>query len=78
MQHETAPVLTADRQRQLQSNPLAAVTVAFELVDEDAAFLAWTTTPWTLPSNLALCVHPKFTYAKFRGEPSRLYGTECD
>eukprot|EP00045_Choanoeca_perplexa_P016863 m.233311 g.233311 ORF g.233311 m.233311 type:complete len:1289 (-) comp17379_c0_seq1:2522-6388(-) len=43
-----------------------AVTVAFEMVDEDVSFLAWTTTPWTLPSNLALCVHPKFTYVKFR------------
>ena len=30
----------------------------FRLKDEDAFFLAWTTTPWTLPSNVALCVHP--------------------
>ena len=29
---------------------------------EGASFLAWTTTPWTLPSNLALCVHPDFSY----------------
>jgi isoleucyl-tRNA synthetase len=38
-----------------------AVTVTLPLVDDedDAAFLAWTTTPWTLPSNLALCVHPE-------------------
>ena len=30
--------------------------------------LAWTTTPWTLPSNLALCVHPDFTYVKIYDE----------
>ena len=30
--------------------------------------IAWTTTPWTLPSNLALCVHPDFTYVKVQGE----------
>ena len=29
---------------------------------EGASYLAWTTTPWTLPSNLALCVHPDFSY----------------
>ena len=42
-----------------------AVTVAFQLVeDRKTSLLAWTTTPWTLPSNLALCVHPKFKYIK--------------
>ncbi len=41
-----------------------AVTVAFKLIDEDAAILAWTTTPWTLPSNLALMVCPTSTYAE--------------
>ncbi|KAJ3759130.1 tRNA synthetases class I-domain-containing protein [Lentinula raphanica] len=42
-----------------------AVTVSFPLVDDPAtSLLAWTTTPWTLPSNLALCVHPDFTYIK--------------
>ncbi|EGD73937.1 isoleucyl-tRNA synthetase [Salpingoeca rosetta] len=45
-----------------------AVTIAFKQVDGDASFLAWTTTPWTLPSNLALCVHPEFEYVKFRDE----------
>jgi len=39
------------------------VTVKFKLADEDAYALAWTTTPWTLPSNLALTVNPKLTYA---------------
>ena len=33
---------------------------------EDAYFLAWTTTPWTLPSNVALCVNPEDTYVGHR------------
>jgi isoleucyl-tRNA synthetase len=45
------------------------VTVAFPLVDDPStSLLAWTTTPWTLPSNLALCVHPDFTYIKIRDQ----------
>ena len=40
--------------------------VRFKAVDEDAYFLAWTTTPWTLPSNLGLCVNPNVTYVKVR------------
>ena len=38
--------------------------VRFKVVDEDAYILAWTTTPWTLPSNVALCVNPDETYIK--------------
>ena len=41
-----------------------AVTVLFKIKDEDAYLSAWTTTPWTLPSNLALCVNEKITYVK--------------
>ncbi len=50
----------------------------FADVDTDLFFLAWTTTPWTLPSNTALCVGPKITYVKVRtfnpytGEPVTL------
>ena len=40
------------------------VIVPFKLVDKDEYFLAWTTTPWTLIANLALCVNPKETYVK--------------
>ena len=40
--------------------------VRFKLADEDAYFLAWTTTPWTLLSNIALCVNPEDTYAKVK------------
>lgn len=38
----------------------------FKVVGEDAYILAWTTTPWTLPSNVALCVNPEYTYAKVK------------
>ena len=40
--------------------------VRFKVVGEDAYFLAWTTTPWTLPSNVALCVNPDETYCKVK------------
>lgn len=42
-----------------------AIVVNFPLLeDPNVSLLAWTTTPWTLPSNLALCVNPNFTYVK--------------
>ena len=41
-----------------------AITVLFKLADEDAYLSAWTTTPWTLPSNLAMCVGPDIEYVK--------------
>ena len=41
-----------------------SAVVRFKVVGEDAYFLAWTTTPWTLPSNVALCVNPHETYVK--------------
>ncbi|WP_130836082.1 isoleucine--tRNA ligase [Lachnoclostridium sp. Marseille-P6806] len=40
--------------------------VRFKVSGENAYFLAWTTTPWTLPSNIALCVNPEEEYAKVR------------
>ncbi|GBG23945.1 Isoleucine--tRNA ligase [Hondaea fermentalgiana] len=44
-----------------------AVVVAFPLKeDPEVAFVAWTTTPWTLPSNMALCVNPEFTYVQIK------------
>lgn len=46
-----------------------SVTVKFQKADEkNAYFLAWTTTPWTLPGNTALAVHPEITYAKVKAE----------
>ncbi len=47
--------------------------VRFKVVGEDAHFLAWTTTPWTLPSNVALCVHPKETYCKVKAADGYTY-----
>lgn len=45
-----------------------SVTVSFPLEeDPDVSLVAWTTTPWTLPSNLALCVNPELQYVKLRG-----------
>lgn len=41
-----------------------SVAAKFKLVDEDAYILAWTTTPWTLPGNVALCFGPKIEYVK--------------
>ena len=41
-----------------------SAVVRFKVKGEDAYFLAWTTTPWTLPSNVALCVNPEETYCK--------------
>lgn len=43
-----------------------SAVVRFKAKGEDAYFLAWTTTPWTLPSNVALCVNPEETYAKVK------------
>ena len=43
-----------------------AITVLFELEDEDACLAAWTTTPWTLPANLAICVNEGEEYVKVR------------
>ena len=47
--------------------------VRFKVVGEDAYFLAWTTTPWTLPSNVALCVNPKDEYAKVKAADGFTY-----
>ncbi len=47
--------------------------VRFKVVGEDAYFLAWTTTPWTLPSNVALCVNPDETYAKVKAADGFTY-----
>ena len=45
----------------------------FKVVGEDAYILAWTTTPWTLPSNVALCVNPEYTYAKVKAADGYTY-----
>ena len=54
-----------------------AVVVTFPLVDtdgeEEVSLLAWTTTPWTLPSNIALCVHPDMILSKMFPMLSSMY-----
>ncbi len=47
--------------------------VRFKVVGEDAYFLAWTTTPWTLPSNVALCVNPDDNYIKVKAADGYTY-----
>ena len=50
-----------------------SAVVRFKIVGEDAYFLAWTTTPWTLPSNVALCVNPEETYCKVKAVDGYTY-----
>ncbi len=61
---EKDPVTRKEGHKRVQD---PSVTIRFALEDEEGAYLwAWTTTPWTLPSNLALAVHPDLTYVKVR------------
>ena len=50
-----------------------SAVVRFKVKGEDAYFLAWTTTPWTLPSNVALCVNPEETYVKVKAADGYTY-----
>ena len=50
-----------------------SAVVRFKVKDEDAYILAWTTTPWTLPSNVALCVNPDEAYAKVKAADGNVY-----
>ena len=63
--HEVAQGYKAVKER--------SAVVRFKAVGEDAYFLAWTTTPWTLPSNVALCVNPDETYCKVKAADGRTY-----
>ena len=47
-----------------QEDPVNSIILPFKKKDEDAYFLVWTTTPWTLMANVALCVNPDLTYVK--------------
>ena len=51
-----------------QQDPVNTVIVTFKKKDEDVYFLAWTTTPWTLLANVALCVNPDLTYLKVESQ----------
>ena len=50
-----------------------SAVVRFKVKGEDAYFLAWTTTPWTLPSNVALCVNPESDYCKVKAADGYTY-----
>ncbi|MBP1587281.1 MAG: isoleucine--tRNA ligase [Clostridia bacterium] len=54
-----------------------SVIAKFKVKDEDAYVLAWTTTPWTLPSNVALCVNPAETYVKVKSGEDTYYMAEA-
>ncbi|KAG2239751.1 hypothetical protein Bca52824_091448 [Brassica carinata] len=58
----------AKYKQKVVSDPDAMVTFPVIGDEDNAAFVAWTTTPWTLPCNLALCVNPKFVYLKVRNK----------
>ncbi len=49
-----------------KEDTVETVIVPMKKKDEDVYFLVWTTTPWTLVSNVALCVHPELTYVKVK------------
>ena len=63
--HEVAQGYKAVKER--------SAIVRFKVKGEDAYFLAWTTTPWTLPSNVALCVNPEETYLKVKAADGYSY-----
>ncbi|KAK9480754.1 tRNA synthetases class I-domain-containing protein [Lipomyces japonicus] len=68
----TTPLSNFEAQQNYKDVLDPAVVVAFYLVDEpDTAVLAWTTTPWTLPSNLAVAAHPEFEYIKIFDEKAQ-------
>ena len=61
----------AEAEIEYQDKRSASIFVAFDVkdgkgvVDSDAKFIIWTTTPWTLPSNVAITVHPDLTYGQY-------------
>ena len=63
--HEVAQGYKAVKER--------SAVVRFKVIGEEAYFLAWTTTPWTLPSNVALCVNPEETYVKVKAADGYTY-----
>lgn len=71
----TTPLSNFEAQQNYKDVNDPSVTVGFPLVDDENTWLvAWTTTPWTLPSNLALAVHPDLEYVKiFDEEKQRHY-----
>ncbi len=67
------PLSTAEVSQGYKAVKERSAVVRFKVKGEDAYFLAWTTTPWTLPSNTALCVNPDETYCKVKAADGYTY-----
>ena len=67
------PLSTAEVSQGYKTVKERSAIVRFKCVGEDAYFLAWTTTPWTLPSNVALCVNTSDTYCKVKAADGYTY-----
>ena len=67
------PLSTAEVSQGYKTVKERSAIVRFKVTGEDAYFLAWTTTPWTLPSNVALCVNPDEEYVKVKAADGYTY-----
>ncbi|SDA78689.1 Isoleucyl-tRNA synthetase [Lachnospiraceae bacterium G11] len=67
------PLSTAEVSQGYKTVKERSAIVRFKVVGEDAFFLAWTTTPWTLPSNVALCMNPTEEYCKVKAADGYTY-----
>ncbi len=67
------PLSTAEVSQGYKTVKERSAIVRFKVMGEDAYFLAWTTTPWTLPSNVALCVNPDEEYVKVKAADGYTY-----
>ena len=70
----TTPLSNFEAQQNYKDVNDPAVTIGFDVIgQEKTKLVAWTTTPWTLPSNMALCVNADFEYAKIHDETKDCY-----
>jgi isoleucyl-tRNA synthetase len=69
----STPLSNFEATQGYQDKQDTTLTVKFKLKDEDVYILAWTTTPWTLPSNLALAVSPQIDYVKIQDTNGEVY-----
>lgn len=70
----TTPLSNFEAQQNYKDVMDPAVTIGFEVIGQEKTYLvAWTTTPWTLPSNMALCVNADFEYVKIYDETKDRY-----
>ncbi|ODV81974.1 uncharacterized protein CANTADRAFT_44761 [Suhomyces tanzawaensis NRRL Y-17324] len=70
----TTPLSNFEAQQNYKEVNDPAVTISFPLLDDEkTALVAWTTTPWTLPANIALAVNPNFEYVKIFDEEKQMH-----